>query len=80
MKTTKYFEEKVLFKRSYLKKEWCQKAIKNYIKKEIQIDDSRIRFWIYIEEEQKYLRVITLEDGETIHNAFFDRNFKEDKK
>jgi hypothetical protein len=24
----------------------------------------------------KYLRVITLEDGETIHNAFPDRNFK----
>lgn len=27
-------------------------------------------------EEQRYLRVILLEDGETIHNAFFDRGFR----
>jgi len=23
------------------------------------------------------LRVVTLDDGETVHNAFFDRDFKE---
>jgi hypothetical protein len=28
----------------------------------------------------KYLRIILLEDGETIHNAFFDRSFKEGEK
>jgi hypothetical protein len=28
----------------------------------------------------KYLRIILLEDGETVHNAFFDRNFKEEEK
>lgn len=77
MKATKYFKERVLFKRSYLKNEWCEKAIKDFIKKEIQEEDNRIRFWIYIKEEKKYLRVITLKDGETVHNAFFDRNFKE---
>jgi hypothetical protein len=27
----------------------------------------------------KYLRVILLEDGKTIHNAFFDRRYKEEK-
>ena len=37
----------------------------------------RIKKWAKIKEEKKYLRVILLEDGETIHNAFFDRNFKE---
>jgi hypothetical protein len=42
-------------------------------------DDGRIRYWIYIEEYKKYLRVVFLEDGETIHNAFFDRNFKAGK-
>ncbi|MGK7938614.1 MAG: hypothetical protein AB4062_00350 [Crocosphaera sp.] len=36
----------------------------------------RIRHWCYIEELGKYLRVVTLDDGETIHNAFPDRNFK----
>ncbi len=25
----------------------------------------------------KYLRVVTLEDGQTVHNAFPDRDFKE---
>ena len=29
-----------------------------------------------IEEEDKFLRVVLLPDGETVHNAFFDRNFK----
>ena len=27
----------------------------------------------------RFLRVITLDDGETVHNAFFDRNFREDE-
>jgi hypothetical protein len=27
---------------------------------------------------RRYLRVVTLEDGEAVHNAFFDRNFRED--
>ncbi len=29
------------------------------------------------QEEGKYLSVILLEDEETVHNAFFDRGFKE---
>jgi len=33
-------------------------------------------YWGNIPEMgDRALRVITLEDGETIHNAFFDRNF-----
>lgn len=32
--------------------------------------------WGYIEEIGKYLRVITLEDRETIDNAFLDRGYK----
>ena len=32
--------------------------------------------WIQVPEmENRYLRVILLEDGETVHNAFFDRGF-----
>ena len=44
--------------------------------------DGRIRWWGKImvagEARPRYLRVVTLEDGETVHNAFFDRNFHED--
>jgi hypothetical protein len=45
-------------------------------KVEIQ-SDGRIRKWAKITEVEKYLRVILLEDGETVHNAFFDRSYKE---
>jgi len=41
----------------------------------ISLSTMRIRKWAKIEEEGKYLCVILFEDGETIHNVFFDRNF-----
>ncbi len=56
--------------------EWITHVILHPEKTEIQAD-GRIRKWAYIPEEDKFLRVILLEDGETIHNAFFDRSFKE---
>ncbi len=76
MKTTRYFEEQVLRKRPYIKREWCERAIQNPIRRETQAD-GRVRQWIFVPELGKYLRVVTLEDGETILNAFPDRNFKE---
>ena len=42
--------------------------------------NGRLRHWVYIEEFRKYLRVVTLEDGETVHNAFFDRGYKRKQK
>ncbi len=39
--------------------------------------DGRIKKWAHIKESGKVLRVILLEDGETVHNAFFDRSYKE---
>ncbi len=74
MKTTAYFEEQVLRKRPYIKPEWCEQALKTPERLEIQADGRR-RYWIYIAEQDKHLRVVTLADGETIHNAFFDRDF-----
>ena len=51
-------------------------VIEKPVKMERQ-EDGRVRYWGYVQALDKYLRVITLEDGETIHNAFPDRNFKE---
>ncbi|MDO8746597.1 MAG: hypothetical protein Q7J70_02920 [Thermodesulfovibrionales bacterium] len=48
----------------------------NPLKTEIQTD-GRIRRRKHIEKAGKYLRVILLENGKTVHNAFFDRGFKE---
>ena len=50
---------------------------KGVVKEELQ-ENGRIRRWIYVEGEGKYLRVVFLPDGETVHNAFFDRNFKKE--
>lgn len=63
--------------RKNIKDEWICHVIKNPLREEIQAD-GRIRKWAMIKEINKYLRVILLEDGETVHNAFFDRNFKEE--
>jgi len=73
---TEYFENEVLRKRPYLKKEWCIRVIENPIKFERQ-ESNRFRFWGEIKElEGRILRVVTLDDKKTIHNAFPDRRFK----
>jgi hypothetical protein len=81
MKTTRYFEEQVLRKRPYIQRDWCEAVVANPVRREIQAD-GRIRFWGRIQQpgetRSRFLRVVTLEDGETVHNAFFDRNFRED--
>ena len=75
-KFTRYFENKVLIKRPYLKKEWCIRVVEKPIKVERQ-ENNRYRFWGIIPElGNKFLRVITLDDKTTIHNAFPDRRFK----
>ena len=73
---TDYFEKEVLRKRPYLKKEWCIQVIEKPIRFEPQ-EHNRHRFWGEIAElEGRYLRVVTLADKATIHNAFPDRRFK----
>jgi hypothetical protein len=73
---TDYFENEVIRKRPYIKKEWCIRVLENPIKSEKQ-EDNRYRFWAPLDElDGRYLRVVTLEDKFTIHNAFLDRSFK----
>ncbi len=77
VKTTRYFEEQVLRKRPYIRLEWCERVIIHPVRRERQ-SDGRIRHWGYIEEMGgRALRVVTLDDGETVHNAFPDRAFVE---
>jgi hypothetical protein len=43
----------------------------------MQDDGERVRFWAPVEElSGRYLRVVTLDDETTIHNAFPDRRYK----
>ena len=78
MKYTKYFEfTKLRPDRVEIREEWIAKAFFEPICEAIQ-NDGRIRRWAKIQEAgDKYLRIVILEDKETIHNAFFDRSFKE---
>jgi len=77
MKTTQYFEHvRKRPDRAIIKGDWIRRVIQFAVKTEVQ-SDGRVKKWGWIEEEGKFLRVILLEDGETVHNAFFDRSFKE---
>jgi hypothetical protein len=62
--------------RVMIREEWIEHVIKNPVKEMIQAD-GRIRRWGAISKmDGKFLRVILLPDGETVHNAFFDRSFE----
>ena len=80
MKTTRYFEEQVLRKRPYIRRDWCAQALAAPIRRERQTD-GRVRYWGAVvdprDNRTRILRVVTLQDGETIHNAFFDRGFED---
>jgi len=75
MKTTHYFETSVMVRRPYLRAEWIEQVMGYPIRTEAQAN-GRIRRWAFIPEAGKYLRVVTEPDGETVHNAFFDRRFQ----
>jgi hypothetical protein len=75
VKATDYFRSSVLLRRPYLKDEWIESVLANPARKNVQ-ENGRIRFWAFIPELGKYLRVVTEADGETIHNAFPDRGFR----
>jgi hypothetical protein len=75
MKSTSYFDDFASQKHPEVQRNWIERVLDNPIKRELQTNN-RISYWGNIEEaEGRVLRVITLDDGETVHNAFFDRNF-----
>ena len=61
--------------RAKIRLEWIEYVVEHPVREVIQAD-GRIRRWAPIREmEDRYLRVVLLADGETVHNAFFDRSF-----
>ena len=54
---------------------WIKRAMTAPAREVVQAD-GRIRRWALIPElEGRYLRVVLLADGETVHNAVFDRGY-----
>ena len=60
----------------------CRSVLVEPIRSQVQ-GDGRIRFYGLVtlpnEGRSRILRVVTLENGTTIHNAFLDRDFREDR-
>ena len=80
-RSTEYFQHvRKRADRAIIADEWILRAIRTPIRQEVQ-SDGRIRRWARIPEfENRALRVILLDDGTTVHNAFFDRMFAEREK
>jgi hypothetical protein len=77
VKVTAYFAAiRIRPDRAVIRDEWVERAIRSPAHEEVQTD-GRIRRWTQVPEmDGRYSRVILLQDGETVHNAFFDRGFK----
>ena len=76
MKVTQYFDAiRTRPYRAMIEDARIERVVRQPIREEVQAD-GRIRRWAQIPEaEGRFLRVVLLEDGETVHNAFFDRGF-----
>ncbi|MGH9407030.1 MAG: hypothetical protein ACRD3D_14505 [Terriglobia bacterium] len=77
MKTTEYFKKvRTRPDRKIILDDWIERVIEHPIA-EVTQRDHRIRRWGMVPEmANRALRVVLLPDGETVHNAFFDRSFR----
>ncbi|MFZ4403959.1 MAG: hypothetical protein ACOYOK_07640 [Pseudobdellovibrionaceae bacterium] len=77
LKMTDYFKNSILRKRpEFLDREddiilWIDHP--SHI---VTQSDGRKKYYARDLQECKWVRIILLEDGKTIHNIFYDRNFK----
>jgi hypothetical protein len=74
--TTAYFRDmRSRPDRAIIHDSWIARVIASPSARQVQ-GDSRIRLWGRVPEaDGRWLRVVLLPDGETVHNAFFDRRF-----
>ncbi len=77
MKCTQYFRHmRERGDRKWIQQDWIDRAIREPDSEYVQ-GDGRVRKWKRIDEAGgRVLRVILLDDGATVHNAFFDRRFR----
>jgi hypothetical protein len=77
VRTTPYFDMiRHRADRVMIRDEWIQVALEAPLGQLVQ-SDGRIRRWGRVPQAgNRVLRVVLLADGETVHNAFFDRRFK----
>ena len=78
MKTSGHFDNDVSKRpdRTSIKEEWRKRALREPEYVEHQ-QNGWTKRWVYVAEQEKWLRVMVLEDGETVHTNFWDRGFQE---
>jgi hypothetical protein len=76
VKTTRYFDAtRLRADRQAIRDDWIVQVVEHPVSEQRQAD-GRLRRWAPIADaEGRFLRVVLLSDGETVHNAFFDRRF-----
>lgn len=77
MRTTRYFDEICRRPdRAVIEKAWVERVVSRP-EHERKQSDGRLRRWGRVPEAgNRWLRVVVLDDGVTVHNAFFDRRFR----
>ena len=79
MKLTPHLIDRLQNKRHYIRLEWIEQVLDDPIESEVQ-PDGRIRFWGEVpypdHDNPHILRVVTLEDGESVLTAFIDSGFR----
>ena len=71
---TAYFLNSVRKRRPDIEFEYIRRVIMHSFHEELQ-DDGRVRYYGYISEKDRYLRVVEEPSGK-IHNAMWDDDFK----
>ena len=62
--------------RAFISLDWIQQVVDAPVREELQQDGRIRRYGPITELDGRYLRVILLPDGETVHNAFIDASFR----
>ncbi|MFM9101010.1 MAG: hypothetical protein ACKOPS_06585 [Cyanobium sp.] len=75
MKSTAYFRDVVRQKHPGIAEAWILRVMAEPLEERRQADGRYVLWGLVPEAQDRALRVITLEDRETVHNAFFDRGF-----
>ncbi len=77
MKTSGHFDDDVSRRpdRISIREEWREQALRRPEYTESQIN-GWTQHWIYVSEREKWLKLVVLDDGETVHTNFWDRGFE----
>lgn len=73
VKSDSHFEEAI--RERSIHREWCEATVRNPVDMKKQ-PNGRMQYWGYVAKEDRYIRVVVEPDGETMHTAHWDRNFK----